>query len=262
VQLPQPRSLTFRGHHPPWSIPVHQAKINVSNNFPPVHPHAELTPIMDDVWFVQGSVPFKPLIRLPRNMVVVRHEGELTLINAVRLNAEGLAALDALGTVRHIMKPGFHEMDDAFYLDRYEAKYWTVAATATGSSDLAEGAELPVPHLRVFRFEEVSTPEAALLLDRDGGLLITCDSVQHWAPSPFLSFVAKLVTKRLGFVQPAQIGPPWRGRQTPPGGNLRPDFVRLAALPFDRLIGGHGGVLDTNASAILKQSIIREFGEA
>lgn len=48
--------------------------------------------------------------------------------------------------------------------------------------------------------------------------------------------------------------------QTPPGGSLRKDFERLASLPFDKLIGGHGGLLEAEASRVLGESIQRTFG--
>ncbi len=230
--------------------------------FPPATPHGDLQPIFEDAWFVTGSVQFKPLVRLSRNMVVLRHAGELTLINSVRLGDAGLEALDALGKVAHVMKIGLHGMDDAFYVDRYGARMWAVPGGGgpPGAKPLEVDGETPIPGLRVFRFQETQVPEAALLWQRNGGLLITCDSVQHWAPSDLMSPVAKLLTGIMGFKKPAQIGPPWRKRQTKPGGTLRTDFERLAALPFERLIGGHGGLLDRNAAPTLRASIVRELG--
>ena len=57
-----------------------------------------------------------------------------------------------------------------------------------------------------------------------------------------------------------EIGPPWRKKQTPANGTLKPDFERLADLPFQRLIGGHGGLLESNGPALLRASIERELG--
>jgi len=207
---------------------------------------------MDDAWFLTGSVQFKPLVRLARNMVVLRHEGELTLVNSVRLDEQGQAGLDALGKVAHVMKIGLHGMDDDYYVDRYGARRWTV-------DDLRGDATLPGPDLDAFLFQDTIAPEAALLLKRSGGLLITCDSVQHWAPSHLNSPLARLLTRWMGFQNPAQIGPPWLKAQTPPGGSLKADFDRLLSLPFERLIGGHGGLLDADAVAVLKRSVQRTF---
>ena len=230
------------------------------SDHPPVTPHEGLQPIIDDVWFLKGSVDFKPLVRLQRNMVVLRHEGKLTLVNSIRLNEAGLAELQKLGTIAHVVKIGGHGMDDAYYLDRYGATHWAIPGPAEklGARVLAAD-DLPHPGLSLFLFELTNQPEGALLLDAEGGLLITCDSVQHWAPSDLMSLPAKLVTWGLGFQHPAQIGPPWRKLNTPDGGSLRPDFERLAALPFEHLIGGHGGLCRDEAKARLQETIHRVF---
>jgi len=236
----------------------------MSDNFPAVEPHGSLQPIFADAWFLTGSVVFKPMIRLSRNMVVLRHGGELTLVNAIRLDSDGEAALDALGKVAHVIRIGVHGMDDGYYVDRYKATYWSIPGRERDDGlktdrVLAADTELPLPDASVFWFEHVKVPEVAILIDRDGGLLITCDSVQHWAPSDLMSFGARIVTSVMGFKKPAQIGPPWRKMQTPEGGSLKPDFERLAALPFNKLIGGHGGLLESDAPARLKESIAREL---
>ena len=235
-----------------------------SEPFPSVEPHGDLTQIIDDVWYLPGSVAFKPLLRLPRNMVVIRHQGELTLVNSVRLDDAGEKALEALGKVSHIMKIGFHGMDDAYYLDRYDARHWVVDRNSTDNNNddigkLDEGVELPFPDARLFAFKDTINPEVCILIERDGGLLITSDCVQHWVPSNLMSPVAKVMTRLIGFQKPAQIGPPWKKMQTPPNKSLRADFDRLAALPFERIIGGHGGLLESKGAELLKATIQREL---
>ena len=49
----------------------------MTQQFPAVQPHGSLEPIFEDVWYVTGSVVFKPLLGLPRNMVILRHGGLL-----------------------------------------------------------------------------------------------------------------------------------------------------------------------------------------
>ena len=213
-----------------------------------------LNPFFEDAWYVTGSVIFRSLLRLPRNMVILRHGGELTVINSVRLNAAGESALAALGKVTHVMKIGFHGMDDGYYVDRYGAKRWTV-----GDSSLSEDSQLPFLDTRMFMFKQTVVPEAALLVEREAGLSITCDSVQHWVPKDVMSLAAKIVTRLLGFQQPPQIGPPWRKRQTPPDGSLKSDFARVADLTFQCLICGYGGLLESNGPALLRASIQREL---
>lgn len=234
--------------------------------FLPAQPHDDLVEVLPDVFMVTGSVPFKPMVRLARNMVVLRHGTSLSLVNAVRLDDVGLVSLDALGTVEHVFRIGVHSLDDAFYVDWYGARYWSVHGPRPEGGPavdetLTEDSRLPFPPARVFSFQHTREPEAALLIEREGGLLVTCDSVQHWAPSHLMSPLAKALTYVMGFRHPAQIGPPWRGRMTPEGGSLRPDFERMAALPFRHLVGGHGGFLRDLGPELLQATIARTYGD-
>ena len=90
--------------------------------------HGNIENIFPDIFFVTGTNKnFYGGVNLQhsRNMVIVRDDNKLTLINTVRLNDKGLEALDALGKVENIVRIGsFHGRDDAFYKERYQAKLW------------------------------------------------------------------------------------------------------------------------------------------
>src|SRR5262249_16450451 len=100
-------------------------------------------------------------------MTVLRQNGELALLNTVRLSDEGLRELDALGRVRHVMRLGaFHGRDDQFYRDRYGATLWALPRTAahdgqSADRELAAGELLPVEGI-VFVFTTSRLPEAAI----------------------------------------------------------------------------------------------------
>ncbi|MCO4745926.1 MAG: hypothetical protein KC912_14120 [Proteobacteria bacterium] len=222
-----------------------------------LEPHGQLQPLFDDVWRVVGSAKMGPLMRLSRNMVVLRHEGSLALVNAIRLDEAGLKALEALGTIDHVVKIGVHSMDDAFYAERYDVKRWRLSGVEGGTDVLSEHT-LPHPGLSLFRFEHTVNPESALMVDALD-LLITCDSVQHWETMPIASLPMRLATKLMGFENPAQIGPPWLKMMTPPGGSLEPDFQRMLTLGFKHLIGGHGGLARDNAPELLRTTMTRMF---
>ncbi|TNF36651.1 MAG: hypothetical protein EP329_04980 [Deltaproteobacteria bacterium] len=237
----------------------------MATTFPPViSPQGTLEPIFTGVHLVWGSVQMAPLVRITRNMVVVAHDGELTLIGAVRLAPDEEKRLEALGEVKHLVKLGTHGMDDPYYRDRYGAKLW-----ALPKARLPEGVvpdevlavdHLPIPDAQLFVFEHTKAPEGALILDRDGGVLLTCDSVQHWTTTAGCSPMAKVAARFMGFMKPAQIGPPWRKAMTPEGGSLRPDFERLVEAPFTHLVGAHGGVLRDDAKARLAETLTRVYG--
>src|SRR5687768_17538536 len=101
----------------------------VTPPFLPAWPHGALVEVFPDVFFATGSIRFPGPIPVfgSRNMTVVRDGTSLTLINTVRLDDAGLAALDALGRVENVVRlAGFHGSDDAFYKDRYGATVWAV----------------------------------------------------------------------------------------------------------------------------------------
>src|ERR1700733_12527441 len=100
------------------------------SNYSPVWPHGDILKVFENIYLVRGTniTHFNDLkIQHSRNMTIVEHQGDLTLINTVRLDETRLQALDKLGTIKHVISIGaFHGRDDQFYLDRYKAKLWTV----------------------------------------------------------------------------------------------------------------------------------------
>jgi hypothetical protein len=64
-----------------------------------VYPHDPLVELVPDVFFVHGSMRMGPGMLINRNMAVVRHGTEVTLVNPIRLSPEGEAELEALGIV-------------------------------------------------------------------------------------------------------------------------------------------------------------------
>jgi hypothetical protein len=229
-------------------------------------PHAELEELFAEVFFVKGTT--RPSFmgmdwQFSRNMTVVRDGKELTLINTVRLDDAGLRKLDALGTVKHIVKLGaFHGMDDAFYRERYAATQWALPRMEhdgghTTDEELVENSKMPFGGASVFAFASSLQPEGLLILERDGGILISCDSLQNWAEVDrfFSDESAKKMTE-FGFIQAANIGPGWRMACKPEAA----DFERLTTLSFKHLVPAHGEPLRDAAHARLSERFAKEFG--
>ncbi len=230
----------------------------MTTEYPDVHPHGELREVFEDVFLVTGSVFVKPGLRISRNMIVLRENDELSLISSVRLNEDGLAALDKLGTVRHVVKLGaFHGMDDRFYVDRYQAEMWAVEgmehADALATTRVLEpGGPLPISRASLFVFETSAKPEAALLLERDGGILLTCDSLQNWASTDeFFNEEGAAKLTAWGFVRPANPGPGWLAACSPKAS----DFERLLRLEFAHLVPSHGTPLRERAKGAFSESL-------
>ena len=222
--------------------------------FPPAWPHGELREIFDDIFFVQGTVAMNRLIRFSRNMTVLRHGDSLTVVNSMRLDESGLEALDALGNVKHVVRIcGFHGMDDPFYKDRYGATVWAVEGMryVKGFKNtradpptyfapdqwLTADSELPVPGARLHVFSSCHPPEAILLLDRDGGVALTGDSLQNWdEPDEYFSLAGTAVMKVMGFFKPCNVGPGWLKSAKPSDDEVR----GILDLDFDHVLPVHG----------------------
>lgn len=193
-------------------------------------------------------------------MTVVREGGELTLINAIRLGEAGLKQLDALGEVKNVVRIGsLHGRDDAFYVDRNQARYWSLrGAPPIGlkvDEELSADA-LPLRNASLFSFEHSKLPETILRLDREGGIMISCDTLQNWAePDPFIDAETLERMKGMGFFTPANVGPVWMHLNEPKA----EDFVRLKQVAFKHALPGHGAPLRDVAQAEFHSTFKRIF---
>ena len=236
-----------------------------ASQYPEACPHEPIREIAADVFFAPGSIRMAPMMQFSRNMVIVRHGGDLTLVNPIRLSAAGEAELEALGTVRHVMRLGvFHGIDDAYTVARFDAGFWCQAGSdrypePKPDHEMTEGGSLPIPDAKLFVFRETAKPESALLLRRGKGLLITCDGIQHYADYNRQSLLAKLMMPFIGFPKRALVGPFWLKGLTREGGSVRPDFDRLLELDFDALVSAHGTPLMHGAHDAVRQAIERAY---
>jgi hypothetical protein len=274
------------------------AELSVSADEPrPAARHGDLQSLAEDLYLVRGrmpSTPMRPLferlfMHYSRTMTIVRQrspEGrfELTLLNTLRLDDRRLAQLDRLGRVRHVVRLGsFHGIDDAFYVQHYDADYWVVEGMRSAAGLKAtprllsesgdEGA--PTPGGRTFVFRDVRYPEAIYVLPATPerpGVAVTTDSIQNH-PSVWdvdNSLLVSFAIWRIGLAGEASLGPIWMEQQAPrpPKGAGRPDpatrkqeiarFFRpqlerlLADYDFDVLISGHGPAIESGAKAAVR----------
>ena len=235
------------------------------DSYTPAMPHDPPVEVFPDVFMVRGSYRANRLMKFSRNMVLVRHEGELSLVNSVRLSTEGERQLDALGSVRHVIRLGyFHGCDDRYYVDRYGAELWAPKGSRTepgprASRILEAGGQLPFPSAQTFLFSLSRHPEAVILLERHGGLLLTCDCLQHYADRRFNSLFANIVMPLMGFPLRMLVGPLWLKAMTPEGKSLKEDFARIGQLNFDHLIAGHGSICQGGAQEKARSAIVKAF---
>jgi hypothetical protein len=233
-------------------------------NYAPAYPHDPIEAIGDDLYMARGSIRMNALGRISRNMAIVRHRDELTLVNPIRLDAAGEAQLKALGDVTRIMRLGsMHGLDDPYYVAEFGAELWAQAGGTTYPNpdidcELSADTALPFPDARLFCFETTTQPESALLI-REGGILLTCDGIQHYGDYSNNSLIPRLLMPFIGFPRTTVVGPIWLKMLTPEGESLRGDFERLLALDFDALLSAHGSLLRSGAHEAVEQAVARAF---
>jgi len=231
--------------------------------YSPAWPHGAIKEIFPNIFFVTGTnITHYNQVELQhsRNMIIIRDKNHLSLINTVRLNDEGLTALDNLGKVKNVIRIGaFHGRDDAFYLDRYHAKLWALPGAKhdhdrSTDIELIPNGEMPFPNCSLFVFETSVYPEGILHLDQEGGILITCDSIKNWlAPDEFFSIETAKLYEEQGFFGAATISDIWKQACKVKASA----FMRLKALEFRHLLSAHGEPLLNNAHELLAKSLCR-----
>ncbi|WNO08691.1 hypothetical protein [Teredinibacter sp. KSP-S5-2] len=237
--------------------------------FAPALPHGEIRQVMENTYFVTGTFSMSGPVtfRFSRNMVVLRNGEELTLVNTVRLNDEGLQQLDTLGQVKHIIRlAGFHGMDDPFYKERYGAKVWSVNAPyAKGTSTrpkeddiyfspdeyLTAETELPVANAKIIELNS-QPPELLLYLDSAGGTIVAGDCLQHWHKTDeYFNFAAKAFMHLMGFIKPYNIGPGWLKFAKPD----REQLKAALSVKFNNVLPAHGDPVLGNADKLYQPVI-------
>ena len=236
--------------------------------FPPALKHGSLDEVFPDVFFVRGSMKMNGLVAFSRAMTVIREDDQLVVINAMRLDDAGLDLLDGLGTVTDVLSiAGFHGRDDAFYRNRYGAKVWDLEghvyakgfnanpspADAYFEADekLSAGSPLPLADARLHVFD-TKTPEAIVVLERHGGVLVTGDSLQNWATADeYFSWMGKAMMKMMGFIKPHNVGPGWLKAAQPTAAQMR----AVLDIEFDHVLPAHGTAVIGDAKEKFRPAI-------
>jgi hypothetical protein len=237
----------------------------------PPSPHGALEEIFDGIWFVRGGItmPMRIPMKMTRSMTVVRSTDGLVLFNSIRLSEDGLRTLEALGELNHVVRlGGFHGRDDGFYRGRYGAKIYAVkgqryvrgmnprkegtASFMEADEWLHEDSALPIADAKLKVFSSSNPPEAVCLLEREGGILICGDSLQHMPkPDEFFNWPAKLMMKRFGFFKPYNVGPGWLQFARPTAADVR----SLLELEFEHVLPAHGLPVLGNAKGKYRPTI-------
>ena len=170
-----------------------------------IYPHGDIESLGADIFAIRGSIRINLLMRISRNMAIVREGNELTLVNPIRLRPEIEKKLTQFGEIKNIVRLGaFHGVDDPYYVNKFEAQFWSQPNGKTYTEppidiEIGIGGLIPTSDSEFFEFNGTKQPECALLLKRGKGILLTCDSIQHYGNYSYNNWVAKLVMPRIGF---------------------------------------------------------------
>lgn len=231
----------------------------------PIYPHGNVEEIAEDLFMLRGSIKMNPLVRITRNMGIIRNGDELSLINPVRVNAKVEAQIEKLGQIKHVIRLGFfHGVDDPYYVEKYGAQMWAQTGGTTYTEpkidkELDSLTPLPFDNGEIFEFAGTTQPECALLINRGRGVLFTCDAIQNYGDYSYNNIPAKLLMPFIGFPRTTLVGPIWLKYQTPEGESLESEFRRLLELKFDRLLAAHGTLLETGAHEAVERAINTAF---
>ena len=238
-------------------------------NYPAALPHDLPKQIAEDLYVVHGCVKPNAVVRFTRNMIIVRENGQLTLINPVRMDEVGLVALEKLGKITNVLRlgPG-HGMDDPFYVERYNADFWSFEGGTTYTTPaikyaLTEGGVLPFSNAKLFAFNHLKEPEGIILLERSAGILLTCDAIQSYAEFPHMphtNWLSRRLLPRIGFSKETLISKMWMKHAVVDQGKTRAEFEKLLSFNFDQLISAHGTFVPKNARVRVEQAIKKMFG--
>ncbi len=93
---------------------------------------------------------------------------------------------------------------------------------------------------------ESNAPEGLLLLEREGGVLISGDCLPNWqATDASFSFAGKLMMKAMGFIKPHNVCPAWLKQAKPPTA----DLLGILDLDFGHVLPAHGNAVISGAKA-------------
>ncbi len=214
--------------------------------YPSAFEHAQIEEVFPNIFFVTGASIYRAEgvdIQKSNNMVIVRSGSDLTLINTLRLSESGLKSLDSLGKVKNVVRLGaFHDRNDPFYLDRYKATLWAIKGMIhkdqiQADVEIPTNIQVPFPGASFFVFETATQPEGILYIDREGGILVTCDSIKNWTKvDAYFSEQTGRNFSAQGLIAPANIDMVWLSAMKPKS----TDFAKLKRLKFRHLLSAHG----------------------
>ena len=218
-----------------------------------VLPHDPVEKCSPNLWHVSGKMPGGT----QRKMVIARRtDGDLVIHNAIALEDELMAEIEAMGTPAFLVIPnGFHRQDAKIWKDRYPDLRVVAPRGIKASVEKAvkvnlDYEEFPFDEdVRLEHLDGCKEREGVMLVRGDAGwTAVFCDAVMNMAPAKFpISFLL------------APTGIPscprlFQWLTVKDKAALAANFRKLADREWlTQIIPGHGAAMDAGAPEILRE---------
>lgn len=221
-----------------------------------VLPHGPVERFSENLWRVRGDMPNPENKRV---MVLARlADGRIVMHNAIALEEERMAEIDAWGEVAAILVPNaFHRQDAKIMKDRYPGARVYAPAGGAGAvakvvpvdgsySDAPGDATVTVRHLAGIKERE----GVVTVRSNDGVSAIFCDTVLNL---PKMSGLLAFALHPTG--QPA-VPRVTRWLFTRNAAELKADLEQIASVDgLTRVICGHGAAIVADAPGAMRSAI-------
>jgi hypothetical protein len=205
---------------------------------------APLSPLCDGVWLATAPVRILGM-RLTSTMTVMRLGGRALLVcSPIALDDDLRAAVEALGDVAHLYAPNlYHHMAMGPWIDAFpDARVHAPPGLAKKRPDLRIDRKVDatpafdgiVDEIRIdgFRLDEI------VLFHRPSATLVLTDLVSN-VGRPQHGWT-KLYTRAMGFYDRVALSRMIRWAAFSDRNAARKSIERILALPFERVVVGHG----------------------
>jgi len=215
-------------------------------NYRSVAPHGELEEVAENVYVVMGSHVIAMGLRVGLTMTIIKQGDELTIINANRFNKDVEDQILKLGKIKHIVRlSSMHGACDQYFVDKYQPTFWDLPSPEDklpkGDKSLEDGTDFPIDGAKVLMMQDLKMPEAVVWIPHAGGTLIAGDIIQNGRPRPHGSWLGKVFSRGVGFMNGHCGCPPLYRTSVDIGKDMySPNFPRIFELEFENIVSGHG----------------------
>jgi len=224
-----------------------------------VFPHGPLIQLEDRILTVVGDIQM-PLMEFPRRMTIVRlADGRLVVFNAIALDEDEMARIDAFGTPSFLVVPNdHHRLDAGIWKQRYPETHVVACEGSLARVEDIVAVDTVSPNFHDTGVEFVTVPgtdkrEAALIVSTDeGATLVLNDLVGNLRN---VHGIGGWMLKMMGFAadEPRIPNPP-KFTLIKDHDALLEQFLRWSKIPrLKRILVSHGEPIEDDPAGVLRE---------